>query len=295
MRAYQNDPELKHNLLIWLDQAKREGRIVQGHYWERYALLSTPDRRRGSCGCLIGNGVRDMVEDNHRVYSDRYGVPIELACLFDRMFENLSLEDAIQFTLDVHEVILVGADLSQVFPTFLLHTLIDPQHGLWQLRNDAEKQKTKQAAALLHRALIGDPLSTEEWQVVLRVSDADAKTDGAARITSKIAAWIANTVPGEAETRTAYFEIWNDWSACGLVRHWQAEEEDVTYPLKSDTITSWIIMGDVCSTAEFIINDEKKKEWMHWLRDILLNLLREVPIPSEDTGEKGAIHESVSE
>ena len=74
MKAYHGDYELKAQVMKELAEHREADRLVKGRYWEN------------GKGCAVGCLVKS---DDHELFSERYGIPVELVYLNDRTFERL--------------------------------------------------------------------------------------------------------------------------------------------------------------------------------------------------------------
>lgn len=143
LRAFHNDAALKEATLAELREHRRLDQIVQGFYWE------------DSKGCAVGCMTHDP-DGGHRLYPEKWGIPVELAYLEDRLFECLTVNDAKEWPLRFIGSIPVGADL----------TLVWSQWCVWMLRHlcRCEDVAVEAVAALYERHITGDELSPEQWQ-----------------------------------------------------------------------------------------------------------------------------------
>ncbi|MBU9944795.1 MAG: hypothetical protein KTQ12_09200 [Dermatophilaceae bacterium] len=98
MLTYHNDPNLKAQVLAELAAHREADQIVQGDYWT--------DGR----GCAVGRLTHDP-DGGHDQYPVRWGIPEQLACLEDRVFEGLPESEARLWPERVMAAIPVGVDL----------------------------------------------------------------------------------------------------------------------------------------------------------------------------------------
>lgn len=153
MQAYRNDPTVKERLLIQLRADYAKGRIRQGRYWVV----------EEECGCLVGCATREPSNngnETHAAYEWMYHIPRQLSRLFDGTFESLSLAEARQFTLAIHEAIPVGADLSLVVPQFICWVL---DRAIKACPESGAKQIAVTVRAMEERVLHGETISQGNW------------------------------------------------------------------------------------------------------------------------------------
>jgi hypothetical protein len=99
MIAYRNDPSIKDAILKQLEMHRLADEIVKGVYWE--------DGKGCAVGCTIHS-------DNHMEYEARFGIPVMLARLEDRIFEGLPNADAMIWPKRFMSAVRPGSDMSRV-------------------------------------------------------------------------------------------------------------------------------------------------------------------------------------
>jgi hypothetical protein len=109
-------------------------------------------QQRGGNVCAIGCTLGGLYDHNR--YEDELGIPEVLAHLEDRIFETLPLDEARDWPVRFLEAIPVGADLSLVWPCFVL----------WLLTKELKhkSQATDQATALYRRRIHGDEPTSDQ-------------------------------------------------------------------------------------------------------------------------------------
>jgi len=112
MLAYYNDPKIKNDILSQLADHASADQIVKGQYWK--------NGKGCAVGCTIHSG-------NHMDYEDRFGIPVMLARLEDRIFEGLPNEAAMKWPTRFMSAIEPGADLSLVGWKFQYWLLTDEE------------------------------------------------------------------------------------------------------------------------------------------------------------------------
>jgi hypothetical protein len=205
--AYHNDPALKTSVLAQMGAHRAADDLVQGCYWER------------GKGCAVGC-LTHKSDGGHALYPKRWGIPVVLAHLEDRIFEGLSAEDARAWPERFLSAIPVGADLSLVWPRFALALLTDETHGVRRLApegSDARKA-INAVAALFTRQIAGNVPTRGEWRFAADAAAAHtyavdaaaaahtyaAAADAAASAAADAAASAAAHAHAHAERHVAY-------------------------------------------------------------------------------------------
>ena len=126
-RAYHGDPAAKAAIIAQLEAHRAADQLVRGQYWE--------SGKGCAVGCTLHSG-------NHAEYEPRFGIPVALAHLEDRIFEGLPNARAMLWPVEFMASIPVGADLSRVQWQFLHWLLTEEAAGreppLWASRQHAE-------------------------------------------------------------------------------------------------------------------------------------------------------------
>ena len=160
MIAYHNDPSIKSAILALLAAHRAADQLVKGQYWE------------GGKGCAVGCTIHS---GNHFEYEGRFGIPVVIARLEDRIFEGLPNALAMEWPERLMSAIRVGADLSMAWPQF----------ALWLLTEELAPRARKHAecaaalvdvAALYREWCEGEKPSATRWQTA---RDAAAAADAA--------------------------------------------------------------------------------------------------------------------
>lgn len=155
MKAYHGDHALKAQVMKELAEHREADRLVKGQYWE--------DGKGCAVGCLVKS-------DDHELFSQRYGIPVELVYLNDRTFERLENHLSQQWPERFMGAINVGADLNAVHLK-LRHWLLTDFIQL--LSSDAGeivasvnqcREAVDKVAQLLKRKIDGDVVTDKEWQ-----------------------------------------------------------------------------------------------------------------------------------
>jgi hypothetical protein len=110
MRAYHNDPSIKADILAQLAAHRAADQLVRGQYWE--------NGKGCAVGCTIHSG-------DHLEYETRFGIPVVLARIEDRIFEGLPTASAMEWPERLMRAIPVGANLAMAWPKFALWLLTE--------------------------------------------------------------------------------------------------------------------------------------------------------------------------
>ena len=108
MLSYHNNPGIKAAILRQLSMHREADQLVKGQYWE------------GGKGCAIGCTLHSGM---HMEYETRFGIPVVLARLEDRLFEGLPNKKSQEWPERFMGAIGVGRDLTMVWPRFALWLL----------------------------------------------------------------------------------------------------------------------------------------------------------------------------
>ena len=142
MLAYYNDPKIKNDILSQLADHASADQIVKGQYWK--------NGKGCAVGCTIHSG-------NHMDYEDRFGIPVMLARLEDRIFEGLPNEAAMKWPTRFMSAIEPGADLSLVGWKFQYWLLTDEEVNPG-INHPLVKDSIKQCADVLIPLTKGQPV-----------------------------------------------------------------------------------------------------------------------------------------
>jgi hypothetical protein len=179
MKAFHGDSEIKAKYLARVRSHRAADELIRGEGWD------------GHRGCAIGCTLEAY---DHSRYPIELGIPEQLAHLEDRLFERMSVADAMAWPERVLTAIRVGADLSRVWPEFAIWMLTDPEHGVSQYAVDDGTRTSIAGVADLYRRT--DDVSPEEWAAAREASERAARV--AAWVTSaraaRVAAWATDAV-----------------------------------------------------------------------------------------------------
>jgi len=151
MLAFHNKQEIKDEYLARVRAHAAADEIIKGQYWQ------------GGRGCAVGCTIHSAV---HKDYEDLLGIPVRLAYLEDRLFENLPLEKAKLWPELFLSSIEVGADLSLVFSKFIVRVLGDSERGcIIHAKTPGAKAAIETVISLYERKITGNAASSEEWEL----------------------------------------------------------------------------------------------------------------------------------
>jgi len=124
LRAYDNDAQLKKDMVSEVMRHQKADMIVKGTYGKENGVWK---------GCAVGCSIhsynlkrgKEIATDNHNAFETELGIPESLARLEDYLFEKMPDDKALKFPAEFLKSIPVGADLSLVAPKFIAGTLRD--------------------------------------------------------------------------------------------------------------------------------------------------------------------------
>ena len=158
--AFHNDPKIKEKYIARVKAHAEADEIIKGRYWE--------DGKGRAVGCTIEG-------EDHNRYEKELGIPAILAHLEDRLFEDMSNEDAMKFPLQFLEAIPVGADLSQVFTKLVIWEWEDEKHGLKNIKEIKEDKELsdccEKVCGMYKRKLNGEEVKVKEWRELKGLAD----------------------------------------------------------------------------------------------------------------------------
>lgn len=239
MLAWHNDPGLKTSTIAALHEDLQHDRYIRGNY----ASIEGGEWRGCHIGCLVmsahrGQGSIDsLVTDEplwHELAETAFGVPIPLAYLWDRVYENVPIADAPAFAVASVEAVPVGGDLSMVVSRVMHDLLTHCDRGVWKHTEPGtlQREAVDNVAALYTRRLAGDEPTTREWQTA--ASEASEAAYAAAASAAYEAAYeAASAAASEAAYAYAYAyyaaeaayayarEAHFSWIAARIIHHTQ--------------------------------------------------------------------------
>ena len=141
MLTFHGKQELKDERIAQVRAHRLADQLVKGQYWQ--------DGKGCAVGCTIHSG-------DHRAYEIELGIPVELACLEDRFFENLSNGKAMMWPERFLQAIPVGVDLraTHINKRLVLAWLTDERRGLLpRIRNEETKKLALELVEFLKQGI----------------------------------------------------------------------------------------------------------------------------------------------
>ena len=165
--AYHDDPAIKAKYMAIVEGHRLADEIVQDYdYWE--------DGKGCAVGCTLHS-------DRHQDYPAELGIPEVLAWLEDAIFEGMPVVASRRWPGRFLAAPKPGADLSLVWPRFVVWMLKSDDLGLLRIAGRAGKSSIAQVVALHLRTIQGDHPSPEEWSAaVLAAESAEGSAKGSA-------------------------------------------------------------------------------------------------------------------
>jgi hypothetical protein len=199
MRAFNNDPVLRRDLLEEIKKHQDMDLLIQGSYEQ--------DGKYCAVGCAIQSlnvkRNKDYAHNDHIALAKELNIDPALFYLQDKIFENLKKEDAFKFPYQFTESIKSGADTSLVTPKFIVYLLIDEKHGVYQYADEQGKKVITQIAELYQRKINGEYIDIGQFTDAARAA-ADAAADAAARAAADAARAAADAAARAAADAAAY-------------------------------------------------------------------------------------------
>lgn len=175
MLEYHNDPSIKEKYLSRVRAHREADEIIKGVYWEK------------GKGCAVGCTIHG---NDHSKYETELGIPIVLAVLEDNIFENIPNERAKIWHEEFISAINFGADLSGIWPKFVIWLLTDEKYGVLQYAKTDELRKTIQAVSDYYSRY--KEITLSQWQEIYNIAYAcDAAAVAVAVAVTAVAVTVA--------------------------------------------------------------------------------------------------------
>ena len=191
MLAYLNDPKLKAKTVSEMAAHRKADELVKGRYWD------------GEKGCAVGCLSKDG-KGGHDALSARLGVPPQLLHLEDVVFENLPTALSEKWPERFLKAIPVGADLSRVWPEWVVETLRDDLLPLAK----SEPKCVVAIEAVIH--------VYEQKEIDVAAASDAARAARAAASAASAAAWAARAAASASSDASAA------WAASDASAAWAA-------------------------------------------------------------------------
>lgn len=199
MLAYHNNPQIKSDILDQLQAHMDADELAKGQYWEN------------GKGCAAACTIHGS---DHMEYETRFGIPVMLARLEDRLFEGMPNEDAMLWPMRFMSAIQPGMDLSLVGWKFQYWLLTDPSVNPG-ITHETVRDAVKLCADVIYPLTEG---------LTIDPSAALSAEKSAARIAEESAEWSAAALAAlaaESAARAARIAEWGAMSAVSA--EWSAE------------------------------------------------------------------------
>lgn len=226
MQAYLGDDKLKAALLEEMRKHREMDMLVRGTYGESSPKIGGGEEWHG-CGIACSLRSLDIVRGKpvakeynaHNRYPDELGIPLQLAYLKDRIFERLTLEEAMGWPERFAQSIQAGADLSLVWPRFAVWLLSDRDHGtIRYARSDRSRDSIEAVVALFRRWIDrGERPPSEEWRASYAADAASYASYASSYASSYAADAAADAADAAAAASYAYA---SSYAADARRAHW---------------------------------------------------------------------------
>ena len=185
--AFHGKETLKKDMIAEIRKHQKQDQIVQGTYGQENGKWR---------GCAVGCSIHSFnlrcgkkyETGDHSVYQKELGIPEELAYLEDDLFEAMNVEEAKKWPLRFMKSIPLNADLSAVFPKWMIFVMNDNRPFI-------EKEKLVKGVAaidvfipLLEKKAAGEHITTEEWERAYQAAEG-AEEEAWARAGARAGAW----------------------------------------------------------------------------------------------------------
>lgn len=172
--SFNNDAQLKEDLMIELEKHRKADEIIKGTYGNNSDTYFQ--------GCAVGCSINsynkikglDLATSEHLNY-ELFGIPQLLARLEDSIFEGLPSTHNIDWPINFMSAISVGADLSTIWPKFAQWLMTDETYGVLQYaKKDLQKEIIQKISDLYKNGG-----SKEEFRLAADAADAASASDAA--------------------------------------------------------------------------------------------------------------------
>ena len=191
--AYHGRQADKDAILAQLAGHRAADELVQGYgYWK--------DGKGCAVGCTIHSG-------DHMKYESQFGIPVAIARLEDRIFEELPVELARQWPERLMSTIQPGQDLSRVHWALLRWLLTTPDVNPG-IENPIARDEVRQCAELMADIAVGRAVTASAaWNAAASAawSAAESVAENVASV-ARIAARIAASAAKSAESASSAAE-----------------------------------------------------------------------------------------
>ena len=197
MKAFNNDVQLKADLIKEVIKHREADAIVKGYYGD----MSDNEFKGCAVGCSLHSYaiIKGIVLDTseHKNY-EKFGISELLARLEDNIFEGLPSTHNKKWPEQFLSAIPVGADLSTVWPQFAQWLLTDKKWGVIQYAKTEQQRSAIQKVNDLYR----DGGSINDFKLA-GADDADAGYADDAGYAADYAGYAADAAAAKYKTRIA--------------------------------------------------------------------------------------------
>ena len=156
--------KLKALMVAEIKNHQKQDQIIQGTYGQENGIWK---------GCAVGCSIhslnlkldKDYSTSDHSAYEKELGIPRIIACLEDRIFEGLSVEESKKWPLQFMQAVPVGVDLKLVWPEFAVWLLTDKKHGVIQYaKTGSQRSAIQKVADLYQRKVDSKPTTRAQFK-----------------------------------------------------------------------------------------------------------------------------------
>jgi hypothetical protein len=252
MLAFHSDPKIKQKYLKRVSAHEKADEIVKGHYWEN------------GTGCAVGCSIHGS---SHAAYETELGIPQILARLEDGIFENIPNELAKTWPRRFLEAIKPGADLSAVWPKFVVWMMLDDEYGVIQFaKTDRTRESIEMVADMYQLKADGADISQEDWRNVRDTAYRARRTAAADAAADAYAAAAAAAYADAAADAAAY-------AAADAAAYADAAADAAAYAA-ADAAAYADAAADAAAYADAAA-DAKRTKWRIAQSEKLVQLLKE--------------------
>jgi hypothetical protein len=253
MQTYQNDPQFKAAFLAEITAHEQADALVKGDYGTMNGAFH---------GCAIGCAVYSLRQlqgvgnakmvnyaDHDKVAKD-LGLPLWLAYMEDRLFENLPTDLSKTWPRRLAEAIPVGAVIGDdVLAKILVWSLTSDTFGVIHATDDAEAKGWITTIAEAITADAAGTITADQREAAARAARAAWDARAARAAWDARAAWAARAAWDARAARAAWaaraaraaWAAWAAWDARDAWDAWDAraaETGDAFYPALSEYVLS---------------------------------------------------------
>lgn len=146
--AFHGKKGIKEKYLSRVREHRKADQLIKGSYWA------------DGKGCAVGCTVHSS---DHLAYETELGIPSSIALLEDGLFERLPNGTAMAWPERFLSSINIGADLSAIWPRFMMWMLTDEKEGVIRgVKNEKVKKAIVKASDLYRKLAEGKTISLSD-------------------------------------------------------------------------------------------------------------------------------------